>query len=107
MPRPGNCANRKHPYVERVIRDETLDGFRGAVRARIAGDPGGADRLRAAIHALAAEARAAALSAEELVIRVKTECESLIPHDASWMHAPTSEIRDGIITSAIRAYYVQ
>jgi hypothetical protein len=71
----------------------------------------GADRLGVAIRALALEARAAALTAEQLVIRIKAEWEVLLQDETlrahGVTHGATGEIRDRIITSAIRAYYVQ
>jgi len=48
-----------------------------------------------------------ALSAEDLVIRIKAEWESLLRDETLPRHDATTEIRDRIITSAIRAYYVQ
>lgn len=90
-----------------MFRDETLERFRGAVRARIAGEPGAAERLSSAVRELAAESRAAALSAEHLVIRIKDEWESIASHDTLRMREAYGEIRDRIITTAIRAYYVQ
>lgn len=103
----NDCANQKHPYFGQVIRDETLNGFRGAIRARVAGEEGGADRVGAAVRALVVEARGAAVSVEELVIRIKAEWESLLSDETLARHGATVEIRDRIITSAIRAYYVQ
>ena len=90
-----------------MFSDATLNGFRGAVRSRIAGESGAHDRLMSAVRALAAEARAAAVTAEHLVIRIKDEWESLAKHGPHPMPGATSEVRDRIITSAIRAYYVQ
>jgi len=90
-----------------MFKDETLDGFRGAVRARVTGETGAPERLSSAIRALASEARAAAVTAEHLVVRIKEEWESLLKHDLHRVPGATSEVRDRIITSAIRAYYVQ
>ena len=90
-----------------MIRDDTLDGFRAAVRARVAGEVGGTDRLGTALRLLVAEARGAAMSAEDLVIRIKAEWESLMRDETFPTRGTEGEIRDGIITSAIRAYYVQ
>jgi hypothetical protein len=90
-----------------MFSEETLDGFRGAVRARVEGVPGGGERLSSAIRTLAAEARATAMTAEHFVIRIKEEWEALLKQELHRMPAATTEIRDRIITTAIRAYYVQ
>lgn len=47
------------------------------------------------------------MSAEDLVIRIKAEWESLMRDETLPTRGAAGEIRDGIITSAIRAYYVQ
>jgi hypothetical protein len=90
-----------------MFSDETLDGFRRAVRARVEGEPGGSERLSSAVRSLAAEARAAAVTAEHLVIRIKEEWDALVKHGPHPMPGATGDVRDRIITTAIRAYYVQ
>lgn len=90
-----------------MFSDRTLDGFRGAVRARVEGQSGAAERLSSAIRSLASEARVAAVTAEHFVIRIKEEWELLLKHELHRKPGATSEVRDRIITSAIKAYYVQ
>lgn len=90
-----------------MFSDAALNGFRLAVRSRVAGESGAQEHLSSAIRALVAEAHAAAVTAEHLVIRIKEEWELLVKHEAHPMPGATSDVRDRIITSAIRAYYVQ
>lgn len=90
-----------------MIGNETLAAFRDAVRARLAGHQDGSERLAAALHAIVAEARAARVGAEQLVIRLKGEWDALAQREDVAADPASSGVRDGIISAAIRAYYVQ
>lgn len=90
-----------------VIGDETLAAFRDAVRAHLAGHQDGTERLTAAVHAIVAEARAARVGAEQLVIRLKAEWDALAHHGDVAASPESAEVRAGIISVAIKAYYVQ
>ncbi len=81
--------------------------FRAAIQERVADPSGPRDPLTRAIVAMAAEAREGGMTAAQLVISIKREWDGMldagiIPYGAE--HVP---LRDSVVTSAIRAYYVQ
>lgn len=89
--------------------DDTTTQFRAAVQERIADPTGGngRDLLTRALAALVAEARQHGMTAEQLVIRIKREWAHMA--DAGLL-PPGNEhesLRNAVVTSAIRAYYVQ
>jgi hypothetical protein len=90
-----------------VIGDETLAAFRDAVRARLAGHQDGTERLDAALHAVVVEARAARVGVEQLVIRLKAEWDALASREEVAHDVKSADVRDGVISAAIKAYYVQ
>lgn len=90
-----------------MIGDETLAAFREAVRARLAGHQDATERVASALDVIVAEARVARVSAEQLVIRLKAEWDALAHHENVAHDVESASVRDGIISAAIRAYYVQ
>lgn len=90
-----------------MIGDETHSAFRDAVDACLADNHDGSERLTAAVHAIVAEARAARVSVEQLVIWLKGEWDALAHHAELPARVELAAVRDGIISAAIKAYYVQ
>lgn len=81
--------------------------FRAAIQERVVDPSGPRDPLTMTIMAMAAQARQLGMTAEQLVISIKREWDGMldagmIPHGAEYV-----PLRDSVVTSAIRAYYVQ
>ena len=94
-------------YIGAVLDEATMTEFRAAVQERIADSSGARDLLPRALVAVVAEARHCGMTAEQLVICIKGEWNAmleagLVPHGVE-----PARVRDSVVSSAIRAYYVQ
>ncbi|MGI9090204.1 MAG: hypothetical protein ACR2GG_03760 [Gemmatimonadaceae bacterium] len=94
-------------YIGGVFDEATMTQFRAAVRERVADPSGPRDPLTRAIMAMAAEARQSGMTAEELVISIKREWNEMLDAGVVQHGAEHVAVRDSVVTSAIRAYYVQ
>ncbi len=90
-----------------MLNEDTAEQFRAALRAHCAVVNGTRDSVRSAVDAAAAEARKNGLSAEQFVIWVKQVWEEIIGEGVLANTSDPGHIRDAVISSAIKAYYVQ
>ena len=65
------------------------------------------DRVRLAVTGAATEARGAGISAERFVIWLKQVWDELVDQGMLTREADSARVRDAVISSAIKAYYVQ
>jgi hypothetical protein len=91
----------------RVLSDDTMTRFRAALREHCAAAFGSHDNIQAAVSGAAAEARHGGMSAEHFVIWVKQTWDDLMDEGVAVQHADPAHMRDMLITTAIKAYYVQ
>lgn len=94
-------------YIGGVLDEATMTQFRAAIRERVADPSGPREPLARSIVAMAAEARQRGLTAEQLVIGIKREWEGMLDAGLVQYGAENVALRDSVVTSAIRAYYVQ
>ncbi|MGI8545850.1 MAG: hypothetical protein ACR2M1_00720 [Gemmatimonadaceae bacterium] len=94
-------------YIGAVLDEATMTQFRAAIRERVADPSGPREPLARAIAAMAAEARRSGVTAEQLVISIKREWEGMLDAGVVQYGAEGVALRDSVVTSAIRAYYVQ
>lgn len=100
------AAAFKHPlYIDGVL-DDPMTQLRTAVRERMADPAGSRDVLTRALTAIVADAHRCGMTAEQMVIGIKREWEhmldaGIVPHGVEHV-----VLRDSVVTSAIRAYYV-
>jgi uncharacterized protein (DUF2235 family) len=90
-----------------VLSDDTTTKFRAALREHCADAAGLREGMKAAVRALAAEARGAGMTAEQLVIWIKQLWDAVAEEGALARNVDPLRARDNVISSAIRAYYVQ
>jgi hypothetical protein len=90
-----------------VLDKATMTQFRAAICERIAQPSGSRAPLNAVIAAMAAEARREEMAVEQLVILIKREWEDMTDDGLIAHGNEHSPLRDSIVTSAIKAYYVQ
>ena len=81
--------------------------FRAALRAHCSSDGGAQDDVRNAVAGAAAEAHHGGVSAEQFVIWVKHAWDEILDEGALANNPDPGRIREAVISSAIRAYYVQ
>ena len=90
-----------------MLSDDTTTQFREALREHCSDEAGSHDRVVAAVNRAAAEARATGMSAEHFVIWVKAIWDEIMDEGRLVQSANPTRTRDLIISSAIKAYYVQ
>jgi len=81
--------------------------FRAALRAHCSIPEGAQDEVRSAVSSAAAEAHDGGLSAEQFVIWVKRIWDEIMDEGALTDSPDPAHVRDVVISSAIKAYYVQ
>jgi hypothetical protein len=90
-----------------VLSDDTTTAFRAVLREHCRDETGSRDGIDAAVSRAAAEARGDGMTAAQFVIWVKHVWDD-IRDDGGLAHDPDpARTRDTVISSAIRAYYVQ
>lgn len=94
-------------YILRVLSDDTTTMFRAALRDHCSEAKGSDAALKAAVARAATEARTGGISAEQFVIWVKRSWDEIMDEGALSQSPDPAHTRNGVITSAIKAYYVQ
>lgn len=90
-----------------MLSDETATQFRAALRAHCSNAEGAHAEVRSAVADAAAEARTGGISAVQFVIWVKHVWDEILD-EGVLAHSPDpGRIREVVISSAIKAYYVQ
>ena len=94
-------------YIFRVLSDDTTTKFRATLREHCADVVGSREKVRVAVNDAATEARDSGMSAEQFVIWVKRVWDQIM--DEGWLSQSVDPVRtrDVVISSAIKAYYVQ
>lgn len=101
-------ADIKHAYyIGPVLSKDTMTQFRAAIEGRIVGRTDARESLATAVRALAAEARESGIPAEKMVLFIKKTWDELMDDGIVSHDADHSRLRDSVVTSAIKAYYVQ
>lgn len=90
-----------------MLSEEKATQFRIALREHCAAAAGSQARMQVAVDDAAAEARDKGLSAEQFVIWVKKICDEIMNEGRLAHRLNPTHLRDGVISSAIKAYYVQ
>jgi flagellar biosynthesis regulator FlaF len=94
-------------YILRVLSDDTTTSFRAALREHCADVAGSREKVRVAVVGAAKEARDDGMSAEQFVIWVKRIWDEIMDEGRLSQTADPGRTRDVVISSAIKAYYVQ
>lgn len=94
-------------YILDVLTDDVTIKFRAALREHCADAVGSREKVRDAVNGAAAEARTGGMSAEQFVIWVKALWAEMMDEGRLAQSADPGRTRDVIISSAIKAYYVQ
>ncbi|MDQ2889260.1 MAG: hypothetical protein M3R65_01730 [Gemmatimonadota bacterium] len=90
-----------------MLSPHTTDRFREALREHCV-DPGDChEKMSGLLKGAAGEARDAGVTAEQLVIWVKQVWEELVADGVLSRSVDSARARDVIVSSVIRAYYVQ
>ncbi len=90
-----------------MLSDDTTTRFREALREHCAASGGSHDKVHGLVRTAADEARDRGISAEQFVIWLKQVWEEIISEGVLPRTADAARIRELIISSAIKAYYVQ
>jgi len=90
-----------------VLSDDTTTQFRAALREHCSDAPGSQAKLKAAVNTAAAEARDRGIAAEQFVIWVKRAWDEIMDEGRLTYSTDPARMRDVVISSAIKAYYVQ
>ncbi len=90
-----------------VLSDDTTTRFREALREHCASSGGAHDRVHGLVRTAADEARDRGISAAQFVIWLKQVWEEIISEGVLPRTADAARIRELIVSSAIKAYYVQ
>lgn len=90
-----------------MLNEDTITQFRAALREHCSGAVGSHASVTTAVHAAAAEARRAGLTAEQFVIWVKQIWDEIMDEGRLSHSTDPARARDVVISSAIKAYYVQ
>jgi hypothetical protein len=90
-----------------VISDETSSLFLAVLREYCADSDGSHDGVEAAVNRAAAEARDCGMRAEQFVIWVKRAWDQIMDEGRLAHSMDPARTRDVVISSAIKAYYVQ
>lgn len=90
-----------------MISDDTGSMFLVVLREYCADPDGSHDRVEAAVNTAAAEARDCGMLAEQFVIWVKGAWDEIMGEGRLAHSVDPAHTRDVVISSAIKAYYVQ
>ena len=90
-----------------VLNDDTATRFRAALRDHCSDAKGSKAMLKAAVDTAAAEAREKGIAAEQFVIWVKQAWDEIMDEGHLAYSSNPAHMRDAVISSAIKAYYVQ
>jgi hypothetical protein len=90
-----------------VLSDDTVIRFRSALQEHRADTSATREKVRDAVNCAASEARTGGISAEQFVIWVKQVWDEIMDNGRLSESANPGGARDVVISSAIRAYYVQ
>lgn len=106
--RKSSVSRHKHTlYIHRVPSHDTATKFREALREHCSDVAGSRDRVQDAVSAAAREARESGMNAEHFVIWVKRIWDEIMDEGRLTDSADPARARDVVISSAIKAYYVQ
>jgi len=94
-------------YILRVLSEEMTTRFRAAVRTHCSTSEGDQDEVRRAVASAAAEAHNGGISAEQFVIWVKRVWDEIMDEGTLANDPDPAHTREVVISSAIKAYYVQ
>lgn len=87
--------------------DDTTTKFRAALREHCSDAAGSREKVQNAVDAAASEARDGGMSAEQFVIWVKQIWDEIMDEGRLAHSADPARVREVVISSAIKAYYVQ
>ncbi len=90
-----------------MLSDDTTSQFRAVLREHCKELHGCREQVQDIVKSAATEAREAGLTGEQFVIWVKNVWEGLVSDGGLQRRADTTQTRDVVISSAIKAYYVQ
>jgi hypothetical protein len=90
-----------------VLSDDTTTKFRAALREHASNTGGPHDKVKLVIAGVAAEARDGGMSAAQFVIWIKKVWDEIMDEGALAHSIDPGRVRDVVISSAIKAYYVQ
>ncbi|MEO8945058.1 MAG: hypothetical protein ABI338_01070 [Gemmatimonadaceae bacterium] len=90
-----------------VLNDDTSTQFRAALRNHCSDAKGSKAMLKATVDIAAAEAREKGIAAEQFVIWVKQAWDEIVDEGHLADSTDPAQMRDAVISSAIKAYYVQ
>jgi hypothetical protein len=94
-------------YIDGVLSEDTTAQLVTALRDHCSEAAGSRDRVGLAVSGAAVEARGAGMSAEQFVIWLKQVWQELLDEGMLAQEIDQSRVRDAVISSAIKAYYVQ
>lgn len=89
-----------------VLTDDTIARLRTALQARLAAKPAAGIHLDAAVAAAASDAAGRSMPVERLVILVKEVWDSVLREIPGSHSSDSAEVREALIKSVIKAYYV-
>jgi hypothetical protein len=90
-----------------VLNDDIATRFRAALRSHCSTSEGAHDEVRSELSTAAMEARNGGISAEQFVIWVKRVWDEIMDEGALADNPDPARAREVVISSAIKAYYVQ
>ncbi len=90
-----------------MLSDDTTTQFRAALREHCSDAPGAEATLKDAVNNAAIEARVNGIAAEQFVIWVKRAWDEIMDEGRLSYSLDPAHMRDVVISSAIKAYYVQ
>ena len=90
-----------------MLSDTTTTQFRAALREHCSEAPGAQVMLNDAVNTAAIEARDNGIAAEQFVIWVKRAWDEIMDEGRLTYSVDPAHMRDVVISSAIKAYYVQ
>ena len=90
-----------------MLSDDTTTQFRAALREHCADAPSSQFKLKEAVDNAAAEARNKGITAAQFVIWVKRAWDEIMDEGRLTYSSDPAHMRDVVISSAIKAYYVQ
>ena len=90
-----------------MLTEDVATQFRAALRAHCSSSDGVHDEVRNAVTTAAAAAHDGGVSAEQFVIWVKHVWDEILDEGVLANNPDPGRIREVVISSAIKAYYVQ
>ncbi|MEO6865680.1 MAG: hypothetical protein ABI229_09510 [Gemmatimonadaceae bacterium] len=90
-----------------MLSDDTTTKFRAALREHCADPVASRDEVNQAVEDAAKEAQKSGMSAEHFVIWVKQGWDEIMDEGRLSDSANPTRTRDAVVSSAIKAYYVQ